>query len=120
MQSILDIAVARMFPPSYAVSHGDVIDERKRRLLTVDPDAFADTCLALAALDYRPNLVQISTNVLVVVGSEDKTTPPSLSRELAHGIANSLYEELIGVGHCPQIQDPDQLFEKIGGFLDLS
>ena len=119
IETILDIAVARMFPPDYVAAHPDVIDERKRRLMSVNASAFADTCLALAALDHRANLGRIKNPVLVAVGLEDQTTTPAMSRELADGISGAAYVELEGVGHCPQIQDPDQLIEKVGPFLGL-
>ncbi len=119
IETVLDIAVARMFPPDYVAAQPQVIEERKRQLMSVQPDAFADTCLALAALDHRANLGKITNRVLVVVGLEDQTTTPAMSRELADGIAGTTYVELMGVGHCPQIQDPDQLVEKVGPFLGL-
>lgn len=119
IDTILDIAVARMFPPAYVEGHAEVIAERKRRLSTVNAEAFADTCLALAALDHGPNLGGITNPVLVAVGLEDQTTTPAMSRELAEGIAGAAYVELAGVGHCPQIQDPEQLLQKIGPFLGL-
>ena len=119
IDTVLDIAVTRMFPQAYVDSHPDVIAERKARLKTVDPQAFADTCLALASLDHTGNLGRIENPVLVVVGLEDQTTPPAMSRALADGIVGARYDELAGVGHCPQIQDPDQLLAKIGPFLGL-
>lgn len=119
MQAVLDVAVARMFPLPYVEAHPEIIAERKRRLASVDANAFAQTCLALAALDHGPNLFRIKNPTLVVVGLEDQTTPPAMSKALADGIAGARYAELKGVGHCPQIQDPDQLMSVIGPFLEL-
>lgn len=47
------------------------------------------------------------------------TTPPDLSHELAAGIANAELVELPGIGHCPQLQDPDAFLNAICPFLKI-
>jgi 3-oxoadipate enol-lactonase len=120
IEAILDTAIGRMFPPEYAAAAPDVVATRKARLRTVDPAAFADACRALAALDHRPRLGEIDKPVLVVVGLADQTTPPAMSRELADGIPGARYEEMPGVGHCPQLQDQKLLLSKIAPFFSLA
>jgi pimeloyl-ACP methyl ester carboxylesterase len=43
-----------------------------------------------------------------------------MSRELADGIPGARYEEMPGVGHCPQLQDPKLLLSKIAPFFSLA
>ena len=119
MDSVMDVAIGRMFPPDYAEANPDVVGERKARLRTVHVGAFADACLALAELDHTPLLPRIANPVLVIVGLADQTTPPAMSRVLAEGIRGARYEELDGIGHCPQLQDPELLLSKIGSFLEF-
>jgi 3-oxoadipate enol-lactonase len=119
MEAVLDTAIGRMFPPDFAASAPGIVVERKRRLSQVDTAAFADACLALAALDNCGNVTTIANPVLVVVGLEDQTTPPAMSRQLAEAIPGAQYAEIPGVGHCPQLQDPDGLMAAISEFLDL-
>ncbi len=119
IESVLDIAIARMFPPAYAAANPDIVEGRKAALRGVDREGFSAACLALADLDNSNRLGEIKNPVLVCVGLDDQTTPPTMARELADGIAGAQYRELTGVGHCPQLQDPDQLLAAVGAFLEL-
>src|SRR4051812_20296427 len=76
MNAVLDTAIARMFPPAFALAHPDAIADRKARLGAVDPQCFARACLALASLDLRSHAANIENRTLVMCGSLDQTTPP--------------------------------------------
>jgi 3-oxoadipate enol-lactonase len=119
MGAVLDTAIGRMFPPDFAAAEPEIVNERKRRLSEVNVDAFADACFALAALDNCEGVQSIANPTLVVVGLEDQTTPPAMSRQLAENIPGAGYVEIAGSGHCPQLQDPDGLMKAIAEFLDL-
>ncbi len=117
MDAVLDAAMLRMFPPAYIAQAPDVIAERRSALAKADPALFANACGALVALDHLPLLAQIQHDTLVMVGLEDQTTPPALSRELAAGIPRSKLVELPGVGHCPQVQSPAAFLAGVREFL---
>lgn len=117
MRAALDIAVRRMFPESYIAAHAGVVGERRDALATAHAGAFQLACLALAEVDMGPALPSIANRTLVIVGAEDLTTPPAMARALAAGIPGSTYEEIPGCGHCPQIQQPDDLLAAIDRFL---
>ncbi len=119
MDAILDVAIGRMFPPDFAAANPEIVADRKARLRGVDTGAFADACLALAALDNRAKLNRITNPTLVLVGLADQTTPPAMARELKDGIPGARYEGLEGIGHCPQLQAPDLLLSRIGGFIEI-
>lgn len=117
MKAVLDTAIARMFPPAFAQAHPDVIAERKTRLAAVDAQCFARACLALASLDLNSNAANIENRTLVMCGALDQTTPPALARELAAKIPGARYEEIAGSGHCPMLEQPALLVEKLLRFL---
>jgi 3-oxoadipate enol-lactonase len=117
MAAVLDTAVLRMFPPAYIEAAPEVIAERKAALSKADPVLFANACGALAVLDFRPHLAGIAHKTMVLVGLEDMTTPPDLSRAIAAGIPGAKLVELPGVGHCPQVQDPKAFLAEVEGFL---
>ena len=117
MKGVLDAAIGRMFPPAYAERHPDIIAERKRALGAVDPQCFARACLALAVLDLQAAAPKITNRTLVLCGALDQTTPPALARELARLIPGARYEDIPDSGHCPMLEQPRALSEKIQGFL---
>lgn len=118
MEAVLDSAVKRMFPQEYIDANAGVIEERKEQLRSAKPALFAAAARALAEVSMQADLSGIENSVLVIVGAEDQTTPPALSRELRDAIPGATYFEIPGSGHCPQIQEPDCFVELVTGFLD--
>jgi 3-oxoadipate enol-lactonase len=117
MAAVLDTAIARMFPPAFAAEHPEVIAERKSALAAVDPQCFARACLALAALDLTAQAPNVRNPTLVLCGALDQTTPPALARELAKLIPGARYEEIAESGHCPMLEQPALLTDKVERFL---
>jgi len=54
---------------------------------------------------------------MVMVGSEDATTPAALARQLADGIRGAKFAELAGCGHCPQLENPRAFVGEVERFL---
>jgi len=117
MPAVLDTAIARMLPPAFQERHPEHVAQRKRRLAEVDAHGFARACLALAALDLRPELGAIRNPALVMCGALDQTTPPALAREVAQAIPGAEYRDIPDSGHCPMLEQPDFLCEAMAGFL---
>ena len=116
MGVILDTAIGRMFPPGFSENNSEIVKSRKEALAKVDPACFARACLALASLDLTPRLPEVRNPTLVLCGSLDQTTPPALARALAEKIAGARYEEIANSGHCPMLEQPDELVSRIGAF----
>jgi 3-oxoadipate enol-lactonase len=117
MQAVLDTAVARMFPAQFQAAHAEVVAWRKARLAPANAECFARACLALAALDLRPQLGGIRNPTLVLCGALDHTTPPALAQEVAKAIPGALYREIAGSGHCPMLEQPEVLVAAMSAFL---
>ena len=120
MEGVLDAAVKRMFPEPFIRERPDIIENRKKQLVTADPEMFACAAEALVELDNRGKLLKIKNPTLVVVGLEDQTTPPALSEELVEGISGAEFIGLPGIGHCPQLQAPEAFLDAVCPFLDIS
>ena len=117
MQTVLDAAIGRMFPPAFAEANAGVVAERKRRLGAVDAGCFAQACLGLSQLDVTAQLPGIRNRSLVMCGALDQTTPPTLAREVAAGIPGATYRDIDGSGHCPMLEQPKVLVEYMQAFL---
>jgi pimeloyl-ACP methyl ester carboxylesterase len=117
MAAVLDTAIARMFPPAFAARHPEVIAARQAALAAVDPHCFARACLALAALDLTRDAPKIRNPALVLCGALDQTTPPSGAQALSELIPGARYEEITDAGHCPMLEQPAALTEKMQRFL---
>lgn len=113
MKGVLDTAIGRMFPPAFAERHHDVIAARKAALAKVDAQCFARACLALASMDLTAQAAKIKNPTLVMCGALDQTTPPALAKDLAQKIPGARYEEIADSGHCPMLEQPEILVQKI-------
>ena len=117
MAAVLDTAIGRMFPPAFAARHPEVMAQRKSALAAVDAHCFARACLALVALDLTAHAPKIQNPTLVLCGALDQTTPPALARELAKLIPGARYEDIAESGHCPMLEQPEVLTQKMQRFL---
>jgi 3-oxoadipate enol-lactonase len=113
MAAVLDTAIGRMFPAEFAEKNPDVIAARKAALAKVDPQCFGRACLALASMDLTADLQKIRNRTLVLCGALDQTTPPALARALAEKIPDARYEEIADSGHCPMLEQPEELIRRL-------
>jgi pimeloyl-ACP methyl ester carboxylesterase len=82
-------------------------------LAKVDAQCFGRACLALASMDLTADLQKIRNRTLVLCGALDQTTPPALARALAEKIPDARYEEIADSGHCPMLEQPEELIRRL-------
>lgn len=117
--AIAEIAAKRVFSPAYLAAHPELIDERKRVLMGIDPKAFQAACKILQEADLEPMLHRLKTPTLVVCGEFDQATPPPLNKAIADKVNGARYIELPGCGHCPPLEQPQQFLAAIKDFVGL-
>ena len=72
----------------------------------------------LHRLDLRAALPAFDVPALVIVGSEDRLTPPWHARGMAQALPQSLgLMELPGIGHMTPLQTPDVLADAVHGLV---
>lgn len=117
MSAVADVAVARIFPSSYAESHPEALMERRTALEGIEPVAFAAASRALADLDLTSQLPSITNPTLVIAGEIDQTTPPDMGRSVASLIPGARFAMIPDCGHCPQLEKPEALISEIERFI---
>ena len=117
MAAIVETALGRIFPAEYLARHPEARAERSQVLLGTNPESFAIACEALQTVDYSSLAGEVSNPTLVVAGSEDQATPPGMGKALADLIPAATFRLLPGLGHTPQLQDPQALVDAITWFL---
>jgi 3-oxoadipate enol-lactonase len=117
LAAITEVAMRRLFAPSFQEQHPELMRHRREAFLRTDPAVFRAACAALAELDLRPQLDKVRVPVLVLVGEHDEATPPPMSVELAAGLPNAHLEIIPGCAHVPQLQSPEIFLDAIGDFL---
>ena len=71
----------------------------------------------IARPDFRPFAKDAKMPVEILVGEEDKLTPPYLSQELAKLFVRSRLTILSGVGHLSSMEAPDNVTEVLANLL---
>jgi 3-oxoadipate enol-lactonase len=83
----------------------------------IDPAAYRIGAEAVWLADQRDRAAAIAVPTLVICGSEDKVTPPALSRELADLIPGARYAEIAGAGHLTNLEQPEAFNRLLGTFI---
>ena len=107
--------MARWFSRRVRAAGGDV--PIRAMVERQDPDGYAGVCAAIAGTDFITPTSGLRLPSLVLAGSEDRSTPPDLVRDLAGLIPGSRFELLRGAGHLPCVDSAPLFAEKLGQFL---
>lgn len=101
----------KWFTQSFAEAQPAIVDWAVQMVRTTDPGCYIAACEALAAFDMRHSLERIGVPTLVVVGSEDATTPPADARALVAGIPDARLAVVPGASHLTPVEQPGAVTE---------
>ncbi|MEO5972705.1 MAG: alpha/beta fold hydrolase [Sphingomicrobium sp.] len=94
-----------------------VRDEVCATMARIDPAAFAIGIEAVWLADQRDRVAAIAVPTLVVVGAEDKATPPALSEQMAAAIPGARLEVIANAGHITNLEQPAEFNRLVDAFL---
>jgi 3-oxoadipate enol-lactonase len=87
----------------------------------ITSNSVGGTCGALLAMvsrtDTTESLKNIKVPTLVIVGSEDKVTPPTKAESLKNSIPNATLAVITGAGHMSSIENHESFNAELVGFL---
>jgi 3-oxoadipate enol-lactonase len=107
MQAVADgLVQASTSSETKAKRHAAVAFVRES-LMGQDPDGYARSCEALAAMQPA-DTAKISCPVLLVTGDEDAVAPPQAVRMMGEKILGSRVEVLRGCGHWTPVEKPEE------------
>jgi 3-oxoadipate enol-lactonase len=118
MSAVADTAIHRIFPADYLRMNPEAPEERRAVLESIDPLAFAAACRALAKLDLSESVMKVENRTLIIVGEIDQTTPPEMGQKVATAIRDANLVAIPECGHCPQLEQPQDLIRHVRNFID--
>jgi 3-oxoadipate enol-lactonase len=100
-------AVSRWLTPAFAATpEGQVAAEQLQAvLLANDPQAYIESCNAVAAIDFRDSNRRIAVPTLVIGGLQDEATPFAMSEAIAAAIPNARLAS-IDAAHVSAVERP--------------
>jgi 3-oxoadipate enol-lactonase len=109
-ESRVDVLLAQ---PANPAVRSEVVETMAR----IDPAAYRIGAEAVWLADQRERAHDIRAPTLVLCGTEDRVTPPALSKELAHIIPGARYEPVEGSGHISNLERPDEFNTLVNAFI---
>lgn len=82
-----------------------------------DKEAYVRTARALLRFSVTERLAEIAAPTLVVVGDQDRVTPPEMSRDLKSGISGARLATIAGAGHLSNLEKPAEFNRAVLDFL---
>jgi 3-oxoadipate enol-lactonase len=95
----------------------EVRSEVVETMARIDPAAYRIGAAAVWLADQRERAREIAIPTLVLCGSEDKVTPPTLSEELAKLIAGAGVRWIEGAGHIANLEKAEAFNSAVDSFI---
>ena len=119
VQSFLPAISKLMFGSTTRRQNLELVTAWQKKFASVDVPSML---LGLGALVRRDSVVdrlpQVDVPSLVIVGEEDESLPPKLSREIADGLPYGSLQIIPGSGHLSSLEQPEAVTKAMIGFLD--
>lgn len=119
LNAIADLAMSRLFPKQFEQQNPDLVNQRKKRFLNMQPATLHAACAELADLDLREKVQGIRAPALVLAGELDEATPVAMAKELAQLLPGAQLKTLPECAHLPQLQNPALFLNEVKTFLRL-
>lgn len=118
--AIADGAMQRWFTPEFRADQppGSAarVAELRARLVAIDAQAYADSCLAVSRIDFRKSNMRIACPALVIAGSRDEATPAAMSEAIQNGIQGAQLA-LMDAAHLSAVEQPVAFAKLLSDFF---
>jgi len=113
-----DESVKNLFAQESFSTHEDEIISVKEMICNTSEESLGCTLLALAARNGTcSKLFLIDVPVLILVGEEDKITPPKVSLQMHESIKDSIMYIIPHAAHLSNMEQPEQYNEQLMRFF---
>jgi 3-oxoadipate enol-lactonase len=107
MAALVDATVARWLTPAFRERAPDVAARVRAMILSIDPVGYVGCCAALRDMDLRPSTARIEAPTLLVTGSHDGSTPPSMQEAIAAALPSRPLVTALEAAHLTCVEQPD-------------
>ncbi|UUZ64359.1 alpha/beta fold hydrolase [Polaromonas sp. P1-6] len=118
---IADGALQRWFTPEFRADDAGGGAQRvaalRHQLEISDAAAYAASCEAVAAIDFRVSNSRIQCPALVIAGTRDEATPVAMSQAIAGSITGAQLCT-IAAAHLSAVEQPEAFAQLLEGFFE--
>ena len=116
MAALAEPATQRWFTERFRRTAPETVDRFRTMISKCAADGYAGCCAALRDADLRDDLPHITAPTLVVTGTHDPATPPSLGDRIREGIAGARGIAL-DAAHLANVEQPEAFHAAVIEFL---
>jgi 3-oxoadipate enol-lactonase len=116
-QAIVEATLERWFTPGFRNNAATRTQAVADIFRAIDSQGYAQACEAIARMDLRPLLQQISVPTMIIAGREDPATPPAMAEVLRDGIRNAALSMLSPGAHLLAVERPIETAELLRSFV---
>ncbi len=118
LEPIAEASMDRYLSPAFQAKNPGRWKQLRDTVVGTTPQGYLGCSAAILDFDFVARLPSLKLPVLVVCGEEDAGTPASENRRLAGLVPGARYEEIAGMRHFPNVEDPDVFNKIMLGWLD--
>ncbi len=119
VEKYADESIKNLFASESFVTRKNEIADVRKMIIETSVQSLCNTLLALSVRrDTCHILSEIKVPVLIMVGNEDKITPPSAARLMHEKINGSLLKIIDHAGHLSNLENPDEFNIQLRKFVD--
>lgn len=108
IEAITDDIMERWFSENFRQSRKSEFSAYRNMLVRTPLEGYLGTCAAIRDADLGDVAKSIGKPTLLLVGSNDGSTPPELVESTHKLITGSSFEVIDGPGHLPNIEKPEE------------
>ncbi|MFP3606075.1 alpha/beta fold hydrolase [Paraburkholderia sp. SIMBA_053] len=97
----------------------DLLERLTRTILAMEPEVYAAAWREIASFDASERLSSIRCPTLLLVGDEDRNTPPDASTLLARDIAGAAMVVIDGASHMLPMEASERFNDELTSFLQF-
>lgn len=116
MAALAEPTMQRWFTERFRRTHPDTVDRFRCRVSACPVAGYTGCCAALRDADLRDDLQRIAAPTLVVAGTDDPATPPSLGDFIREGVAGACGVAL-DAAHLANVEQPEAFNAAVIEFL---
>lgn len=109
MASITEASVGRWFTPAFTAREPRLVAAFASELERADAEGYAGCCAAIAGMDLRGRLGEVSAPTLVIAGAQDPATPPAHGAVIASAIPGARLRVVRGSAHLANVSSPGEV-----------
>ena len=117
MNAIVAATLERWFTPGFRQLRPDELARIGAQIRATPVNGYIGCAHAISLLNLTDRLGAISSPALVIVGEEDRGTPPAMAEEIVRAIPGARMEVIANAAHLSNVEQPDRFNALLRSFL---